>query len=294
MHDPYTSLEKVDKTQQSMAFPGASCRTAFTLVELLVVIAIIGILVGLLLPAVQAAREAARRMQCSNNLKQIGLAMHNYESAFKVFPAGGVWIRGGGTFDEKSTVFAALLPFIEQANAENLIDQSLPWYLQSPAAVHVSVPIYVCPSDTADRLHAYPFVSALGLPVGDTFATCSYAASVGYDDSFGYRQNYSHKALLPESGIFAVNYWPKLSRISDGLSNTFCFGEGASGMQMCEGIGCDTPLQNPAGENTAIFGWLVGGATPSSLFAGGFRYAGHYASTVEKLNKFPVTDSYYD
>ncbi|MBL8856822.1 MAG: DUF1559 domain-containing protein, partial [Planctomycetaceae bacterium] len=91
----------------------------FTLVELLVVIAIIGILVGLLLPAVQAAREAARRMSCSNNLRQIGLAMHNYESTYRQLPtmyglntgnAGNVSIQG------------ALLPYMEQSNLQNLID----------------------------------------------------------------------------------------------------------------------------------------------------------------------------
>lgn len=89
-------------------------RFAFTLVELLVVIAIIGILVGLLLPAVQAAREAARRMQCSNNLKQLALATHNYESSFKRFPA----LTGSSSFSPQARV----LPFIEQANLQNLID----------------------------------------------------------------------------------------------------------------------------------------------------------------------------
>lgn len=103
-----------------------SKRGGFTLVELLVVIAIIGILVGLLLPAVQAAREAARRMQCSNNLKQIGLAALNYESANRAFPAGGIWKgptnAARGLRDLRGSGWAwsyAILPYIEQTAAYN-------------------------------------------------------------------------------------------------------------------------------------------------------------------------------
>ncbi len=138
-------------------------RNAFTLVELLVVIAIIGVLVGLLLPAVQNAREAARRIQCSNNLKQLGLAMHNYASAHRIFPSGYV------SFDTRtgraptwagidpSTWDAApgwgwsalLLPFIEQGNLAGAIDYESPiWAEENAAAIANPLPTFLCPSSS--------------------------------------------------------------------------------------------------------------------------------------------------
>ncbi len=116
--------------------PGSS---GFTLVELLVVIAIIGILIALLLPAVQAAREAARKAQCSNNLRQLGIAMHNYHSATGSFPAGFVFgeaakatINDPSNFEFTvfSTGFTSLLPFMEQQSVNALYDQKRPWYAQ--------------------------------------------------------------------------------------------------------------------------------------------------------------------
>jgi prepilin-type N-terminal cleavage/methylation domain-containing protein len=144
-------------------------RQAFTLVELLVVIAIIGILVGLLLPAVQAAREAARRMQCTNNLKQIGLAIHNYESTIKRIPPGAVW--NGGTVDvtfgrfvgpinERGSSLAFILPYIEQQALYSQFDFALPINnARFPANIQggmflkgARVPAYICPSDVNDPI----------------------------------------------------------------------------------------------------------------------------------------------
>src|SRR6188768_3901810 len=97
-------------------------RRGFTLVELLVVIAIIGVLVALLLPAVQAAREAARRMQCTNNLKQLGLALANYETAIKSYPPGAFWQYPPDTNALKGSCLLHLLPFMEQQNIYDQVD----------------------------------------------------------------------------------------------------------------------------------------------------------------------------
>ncbi len=113
-------------------------RTAFTLVELLVVIAIIGILVGLLLPAVQAAREAARRMSCQNNLKQIGLALHNHESSRRNTPPLGDYRQFGNAV--YWSLHTKLLPYCEQESLQNLIDFSKP-INQQPQVAKVRIPI---------------------------------------------------------------------------------------------------------------------------------------------------------
>lgn len=270
-------------------------RHAFTLIELLVVIAITAILVGLLLPAVQAAREAARRMQCANNCKQIGLALHNFEGVHRRFPPGLRIIPGGSPLDSAGTALVSLLPFLEQSNAADQIGADVPWYLLRPQAVLIVEPVYRCPSDVSEDVHTYPFISALRLPVGDTFASCSYGLSVGVDDGIGVLPGYKPRRLGVLSGVFAPQSQTTLTSIRDGLSNTLAVGEAASGFEMGEGIGSTVPIaNNPIGETKSVHPWVIGGTNTSSLFEAGFRYGGAFASTVERLNKDPVTDSYLD
>lgn len=126
----------------------ARIRRGFTLIELLVVIAIITILIGLLLPAVQKVREAAARAQCQGNLKQLGLALHNFHDVHHVFPASGWRIAGPGNPLGKYVGWRALsLPYIEQGNLQNLYDFNRHWW-EGPnlASAHITVPTYLCPS----------------------------------------------------------------------------------------------------------------------------------------------------
>lgn len=194
-------------------------RLAFTLVELLVVIAIIGILVGLLLPAVQAAREAARRMQCSNHLKQIGLATHNYESAFKRFPSGGQGTdfskNPPGTTFGKHSFFTGILPYVEQGNSYQLIDQRFA-YNETPGnivAAKQAISIFVCPSngwrpDAVDD---------------EGYGCTDYAPTyyVDLDPDTGLRDK-----TLRRSGALTREF-SRPSEIVDGLSNTIFVAEDA-------------------------------------------------------------------
>jgi prepilin-type N-terminal cleavage/methylation domain-containing protein len=198
-------------------------RQGFTLVELLVVIAIIGILVALLLPAVQSAREAARRMQCSNNLKQIGLAIHNFHGAQNGSPpahvdeSGGSW-RGG-------TWCAVILPYLEQNSLYQQFDLGVTWDVApNPTAAALpgaSLPVYRCPTRrTAVVLSDNkPQVGALG-----DYAVCSVASS-------NYQWQHQGPDILWGGLIGTVRQgkiWrPEIafSDVKDGLSNTLFIGE---------------------------------------------------------------------
>lgn len=162
----------------------------FTLIELLVVIAIIGVLVALLLPAVQAAREAARRAQCTNNLKQIGLASHNYESSNGCFPAGYQSWKGSGFRDDQTGDWgpgwgwlAALLPGVEQVTLYNAANLNMPcWHAANTTAALTSINIYLCPSAANPSLTVGVTDIDLALWQGAKFARANYVHNVGWND----------------------------------------------------------------------------------------------------------------
>lgn len=195
----------------------------FTLVELLVVIAIIGVLVGLLLPAVQAAREAARRMSCSNNMKQITLAMHNYESAHRKLPSN---YTTGTSQAGNFSVFAQMAPFYEQANLLDLIhfDRPLhvgccPGQLVDPhdRAAQTVVQALACPSEDYDRTYFVTSLSGRG-------PTQQYAGTnYGMNSGTGVGTNYDTR--LRTDGIAWINANVGFEAINDGLSNTAAFAE---------------------------------------------------------------------
>jgi prepilin-type N-terminal cleavage/methylation domain-containing protein len=210
-------------------------RFGFTLVELLVVIAIIGILVGLLLPAVQAAREAARRMQCSNNLKQMGLGLQNYEAAHQTFPPGfisrvtGPWPGGGNDPVPEAgpgwSVFAMVLPFMEQANLHSKIDFGLPIsHATNQTARSTRVKEYQCPSDTWNEpVTVWP--TSLGIT---DLAPLSYIGCVGGGDPANAPRYTAMYEEQPFNGMFHRNEPIRGAQITDGTSHTIGIGERAS------------------------------------------------------------------
>lgn len=193
-------------------------RVGFTLVELLVVIAIIGILVGLLLPAVQAAREAARRMQCSNNLKQMGLAMHNYESAHKRFPSGNMV---GPSFSVGLSVHARLLPYMEQAAMYQMVDFNFAYnHANNNAARMQKVATFLCPSDNFSQLP-----TTLGGP-NSYYANSGTNILAGSPPTLSSDSNFG----MPEcNGVFYRDSKVRPADIVDGLSNTVAFSERIAG-----------------------------------------------------------------
>jgi len=187
----------------------------FTLIELLVVIAIIAILIALLLPAVQQAREAARRTQCKNNLKQLALAMHNYHDVYDQFPCAGATTEDvGGRYNQAWLTWsglAMLLPYIEQSNVYNQINFDYRWDNNNGGTVNntmarTRIAAFVCPSDPG--------------------AEASYTANMSptsYGFSAGPASNWSMRANNP--GIFTLFNAAKFRDIKDGTSNTIAGAE---------------------------------------------------------------------
>jgi prepilin-type N-terminal cleavage/methylation domain-containing protein/prepilin-type processing-associated H-X9-DG protein len=262
-------------------------RIAFTLVELLVVIAIIGILIALLLPAVQAAREAGRRVQCVNNLKQFGLALHNCHSAHNGFPPGLIASDNG--FTVYANANAMLLPHFEQTNVGDLYDHKKSFAEQSPQVARTQISIFSCPSNSEEGLFEIPQLAPLGMPVGTTFATIDYVYSKGPNDAWCVPYG---RLPRDERGVFWVNDSTCMADVTDGSSNTIAMGEGAGGWPLCRGAGCTTAYTGPAGSVPATNAWIVGAAGSPMTESLGFITGGIWGSTVEPPNKRPVTDTY--
>ncbi|MCC9604385.1 DUF1559 domain-containing protein [Blastopirellula sp. JC732] len=197
----------------------AENRRGFTLVELLVVIAIIGVLIALLLPAVQQAREAARRMQCSNNLKQLGLAIHNYESTFKRFPASVIIDAGSASNNGSWGVHGRILDYLEQANLSGVVNLNVAW--DNQISIHeIKVPGFACPSDPKSDTFR---VTRTNSPPATPDRPSLYPTTYGFN--MGTWFVWDPATRRGGDGMFYPNSHLSFAAATDGTSNTLLAAE---------------------------------------------------------------------
>jgi len=250
-------------------------RAGFTLIELLVVIAIITILIALLLPAVQQVRQAAGRVQCRNNLKQIGLALHNYHDSFNVFPPTLCLTLSGAPYGEWGPQ-ARLLPYLDQANLYSLINFSLP-YESQVLVTRARIPSYICPSEANDRASVQDGISQYPL---------NYAANLGtwlvFDPVTGQTGD----------GAFGPNSQIGIRDFTDGTSQTLAFSEVKAFQRVIEGGGNPTFL--PPGDPSVVVGWsssYTSGDDGHTGWVGGVAYQAGFTTTFRPNSIVPHFDS---
>jgi prepilin-type N-terminal cleavage/methylation domain-containing protein/prepilin-type processing-associated H-X9-DG protein len=244
-------------------------RHGFTLIELLVVIAIIAVLLGLLIPAIQKVRESAGRTQCQNNLKQLGLALHNYHNFADSFPPGMV-STSSNVSDADATAFTFLLPFLEQDDTHRLYHFEDPWYgLSNYVVVGIPVKLFFCPSNRVEgQIDLTPLISQFNAAMPPVAASCDYILCKGANAAMPQDGRRTPRQVR---GVFFIE--PKvdgvrLSEITDGTSNTFAIGDGAGGTPLFLVGDLDQPDQ-PVMDLTGQFvpvdqSWSAAGCTDHS------------------------------
>ena len=295
--------------------------TGFTLIELLVVIAIIAVLIALLLPAVQSAREAARRIQCTNNMKQIGLAFMNYESAVGSFSPTTILVPvptgapGNWSFQSSWSAFARSLPFLEQGNFYNSINFDYTYSDGTNTTVSYSpIAFLYCPSDPGSHIDD----ASLG---GTLDATTSYGTCDG--DWYVWSVNWGTTNTVGpmNRSMFGPNYSRRIAMVTDGLSNTLMASEGYIGhaqMRSCSGTAGSFPsdpntgtysftnIPAPGAASAAALAYQItnctgsvgkiknGGPIGHTRWAnGGVYYSGFTTAMTPNMTVSTVSQAYY-
>jgi prepilin-type N-terminal cleavage/methylation domain-containing protein/prepilin-type processing-associated H-X9-DG protein len=282
-------------------------RAGFTLIELLVVIALVAVLVGLLLPAVQQVREAANRIQCQNNLKQLGLALHNYHGAIGCFPPGMV-TDSSNLCDALATGYTYLLPYLEQDNTYRLYSFEDPWYARSNyAAVGVEIKLFFCPSNRQQgSVDLSPIAAEWQTPLPPTAAGCDYAFCKGANGAVNRNWMRTPQTVRGVFGIrrsSEINQGVRLDDVRDGTSTTLAMGDASAGasLQVRDLSSASQPAVAPlTGQPITLEqSWGAAGVGDvshpwyGSVFAVTAQYGLAPDPRDEPMNRQPVTPTVY-